>query len=171
MAPHLFPPETTDLIIDYLHADKPSLFACGLTCRTWLASSRHHLFTKVKLGPTNIQSFSELLENPNNVAFVVSHLTVITFEWLNAKAKTHGEKTVLPRLPGLTAHLRMVKTLALSQISWEHCSPEILQNTLFNLGRVEALELTSITVRGLDEAVYILCAFPLLKTLSLDGIS
>lgn len=175
MVPYL-PPETIDSIIDYLHADKPSLFACGLTCRSWQASSRFHLFSNVKIGSQNIQSFSKLLENPsNNVALVVRHLTVVTFEYMgydNGQESSNkferGAVTVLQRLPDLTAHLHMVKSLTLARMSWAECSPEILQNALSNLGMVEALELDRVIVRGRDAAVGVICAFPLLKTLSLN---
>jgi hypothetical protein len=120
----------------------------------------------VKLDLRDIQSFSELLDNPsNNVAAVVRHLT---FEWASFIPESE-QRAVLKRFSDLTAHLRMVKFLRLSQMSWAACSPAILQNTLSNLGMVEVLELNSVTVWGLDQAVGIICAFPLLKALSLDG--
>lgn len=43
--------------IDHLHADKPSLFACSLTAKQWLPSTRYHIFSQVHLRPTNIKSF------------------------------------------------------------------------------------------------------------------
>jgi len=45
-----------------------------------------------------------------------------------------------------------------------------LRDTLSNLGGVDALELDTVIVRGLAEAVEILCAFPLLKSISLDSL-
>lgn len=41
------PPELVDMVIDYLYHDKPALSACTLVSRTWLATSRMHLFNQV----------------------------------------------------------------------------------------------------------------------------
>ncbi|OCH90080.1 hypothetical protein OBBRIDRAFT_826136 [Obba rivulosa] len=56
------PPELTDRIIDFLHGDAPSLRVCCLTCRSWLPSSRFHLFYSVKLDAAcKYQAFDQLL--------------------------------------------------------------------------------------------------------------
>ena len=160
------------MIIDHLHSDKSSLFACSLTGRAWLASSRYHLFSNTTLRPHDIESFSELLRDPcNNIALVVQHLTAIGFDWRHypLESAESASTTILHTLPGVTAHLPMVKFLALFRINLTLCSPEILQSTLSNLSGIEALELELVEVRGLDEAVELLCAFPLLKTLSLES--
>lgn len=168
MVPFLFP-EIIDVIVDNLHTDKSSLRACGLTARTWLPSSRYHLFAKVTLRPSNILSFTKLLEYPlNNIAPMVRHLAV---ELETDKENTIlGASLVLPLLPSITAHLRMIKSLSLARIDWSQCSPEILQNTLSNLGVVETLELNRVAVRGPEGAVDLLCAFPLLKGISIDHL-
>jgi len=168
MVPFLFP-EITDVIVDNLHTDKSSLRACGLTARTWLPSSRYHLFARVTLRPSNILSFTKLLEYPlNNIAPVVRHLAV---ELDTDKKTILGASLVLPLLPSITAHLRMIKSLSLARIDWSQCSPEILQNTLSNLGGVETLELNRVTVRGPEGAVDLLCAFPLLKGISINSLN
>ncbi|KDQ59761.1 hypothetical protein JAAARDRAFT_205736 [Jaapia argillacea MUCL 33604] len=43
------PGEITDIIIDHLHNDHPTLRSCSLTCRDWVASSRSHLFRVITL--------------------------------------------------------------------------------------------------------------------------
>jgi hypothetical protein len=169
MVPFLFP-EITDVIVDNLHTDRSSLRACGLTARTWLPSSRYHLFARVTLRPSNILSFTKLLEYPlNNIAPVVRHLAVELETDENNIIL--GASLVLPLLPSITAHLRLIRSLSLAQIDWSQCSPEILQNTLSNLGGVEALELNRVAVRGPEGAVDLLCAFPLLKGISIDDLS
>lgn len=159
-----FPSETTDSIIDHLYYDKQSLFACSLTCRTWLPSSRYHLFSKVILHPKNIESFSEILENPsNNVALVVQHLTIGS----SSNCQPDGSTKFMETLSELTAHLQMVKSLVLCGLNLDGHSHEILRQTLSNLCKVETLELAGVVVCGLKEAVDVTCAFPLLKTLSM----
>lgn len=43
------PPELIDLIIDYLHEDKPALHNFALVSRRWLRSTRYHLFHHVRV--------------------------------------------------------------------------------------------------------------------------
>ncbi|KIJ46367.1 hypothetical protein M422DRAFT_249959 [Sphaerobolus stellatus SS14] len=45
-----FPPELFEVIIDFLHNDIPSLYACGLACWQWNTFSRVHLFATMDLG-------------------------------------------------------------------------------------------------------------------------
>lgn len=159
--------EITDSIIDHLHPDKQSLSACGLTCRTWLRSSRYHLFSRVTLRTDNILSFYKLLECPlNNITPMVRHLTITTFPEIST-----SEEGVMQILPSLVARLRMVTSLSLHGMTWPLRSHEVLRATLSNLGNVEALELRFVAVYGIHEAVDVLCAFPLLKSISLLNFS
>ncbi|KAJ7146644.1 hypothetical protein C8R44DRAFT_757924 [Mycena epipterygia] len=57
------PVELQDLIIDHVHEQKQTLSTCGLVCKTWLRSSRHHLFGSVTLCDYNWEEFL-LLESP-----------------------------------------------------------------------------------------------------------
>ncbi|OCH90111.1 hypothetical protein OBBRIDRAFT_628100 [Obba rivulosa] len=43
------PPELADRIIDFLHDDPASLRTCSLTCRSWVHSSRYHIFHFIEL--------------------------------------------------------------------------------------------------------------------------
>jgi len=48
MLPQL-PPELTDRIIDFLWDDPAALHSCSLTARSWLSSSRFHLFSTLRI--------------------------------------------------------------------------------------------------------------------------
>lgn len=172
MVPRLFP-ETTDIIIDFLHEDKEALSSCGLTCRAWLASSRYHLFSDVTVYPANGQSFIELLISPlNNISHIVRHLTC-ALEQKDAQADVHarGELSteVLMMIPDITHLARAIKSLTLRHLDWSQYTPANLRLILSNLKNcLEALELTSVTIYGLDEAITVISAFPRLKSLSLN---
>lgn len=43
------PRELLDMVTDHLHGDQPSLRACSLVNKTWLPSSRYHLFYAIRL--------------------------------------------------------------------------------------------------------------------------
>lgn len=162
-------PELTDSIIDYLYADKNSLFACGLTCKTWLASSRYHLFSTVKLTSENLSSFNELVNYPsNNITFVVRHLAIEFGLFIFGSECREQMISDFPILLNITARLRMVKFLSLKWIDWRLCSPNILQDMLSNWGGVETLELHQVVFMNSEKAINFICGFPLLNSLSLD---
>ncbi|KAE9397746.1 hypothetical protein BT96DRAFT_822927, partial [Gymnopus androsaceus JB14] len=39
-----YSPELFDAIIDFLHNDTEALFRCSLVCRSWVPTTRYHLF-------------------------------------------------------------------------------------------------------------------------------
>jgi hypothetical protein len=58
------PPEIVDAIIDHCHTDRPTLASCSLVSRTWLTTSRFHLFEHPTLTSTNCDDFLALLDTP-----------------------------------------------------------------------------------------------------------
>lgn len=65
---HYLPPELIDMVIDFLHNDRPSLLACSLVCRSWLPESRVHLFHTV-----HVQTVRSALPS-ENVSFLIRKL-------------------------------------------------------------------------------------------------
>jgi len=43
------PQELLDAIIDHLHNDESSLYACSLVCSSWTSPSQYHLFSKIRI--------------------------------------------------------------------------------------------------------------------------
>ncbi|KIY62879.1 hypothetical protein CYLTODRAFT_360842, partial [Cylindrobasidium torrendii FP15055 ss-10] len=41
------PPEICDIIIDFLHDDKPTLAACSVVAPSWTSAARYHLWRAV----------------------------------------------------------------------------------------------------------------------------
>ncbi|KAI0685662.1 hypothetical protein C8T65DRAFT_165088, partial [Cerioporus squamosus] len=41
------PRELSDMVIDYLHGDKPCLKRCSLVCKSWTHRSQRHLFASI----------------------------------------------------------------------------------------------------------------------------
>ncbi|KDR76986.1 hypothetical protein GALMADRAFT_267206 [Galerina marginata CBS 339.88] len=64
----IVPQELVDAIIDHLHLDIQTLAACGLVCKSWVPSSRYHLFHvwEVNLWSRDnlFSDFTSLLEHP-----------------------------------------------------------------------------------------------------------
>ncbi|KAJ7661043.1 hypothetical protein B0H17DRAFT_1212399 [Mycena rosella] len=59
-----FPAELQDMIIDHMHREKQALGTCGLVCKSWLRSSRHHLFGSATLRNHDLDGFLQLLHSP-----------------------------------------------------------------------------------------------------------
>ncbi|KAI0791798.1 hypothetical protein C8Q75DRAFT_54910 [Abortiporus biennis] len=60
-----FPPEITDICIDYLWDDVPGLSACSLVCKMWHRASRYHLFSHLRIKieiPGDVSSFLKYLD-------------------------------------------------------------------------------------------------------------
>ncbi|KAM5540160.1 hypothetical protein V8D89_006300 [Ganoderma adspersum] len=76
--PRHFPPELTDIIIDFLHHDIQSLLACALVCRSWVRSSRVHLFRSCIISnPSRFGVIYHTLTTTTDVGIHVRHLTVV----------------------------------------------------------------------------------------------
>jgi hypothetical protein len=60
------PAELTDRIIDFLHSDKKTLATCALVCKSWIPSSRFHLFEKLHINHETTRTFMDLLQSNNS---------------------------------------------------------------------------------------------------------
>jgi hypothetical protein len=69
------PAELMDRIIDFLHSDKRTLSACSLVCKSWVPSSRYHLFRDLTI-PAKFELFE--LATDNDVIGVppISNVTI-----------------------------------------------------------------------------------------------
>jgi hypothetical protein len=57
------PAELTDRIIDFLHSDRQALATCALVCKSWIPSSRFHLFEKLHINHKTTRTFMGLLHS------------------------------------------------------------------------------------------------------------
>jgi hypothetical protein len=99
------------MIIDYLYYDKRALGRCGLVCKSWLPTSRFHLFSTIRLKPCNIDIALAIL--------CPSHSTVLSYV---RRVEIYGGEDMGPetcrslqQLPPLSA----VETLWLYYFRWD----------------------------------------------------
>ena len=59
------PNEIQDYILDFIHDSKPALSTCALVCKSWVATSRYHLFREITLDQGNADDVVERLKDPN----------------------------------------------------------------------------------------------------------
>ncbi|KAI0704637.1 hypothetical protein C8Q76DRAFT_752267 [Earliella scabrosa] len=131
------PQELSDIIIDHLHNDKPSLKNCSLVCKAWTDESQHHLFSRLVVGPrlvgTTVTDLVPFLSSTPAVAvhvkdLVVSNCNFVTLAHLremvislpNMSTFTLHKTRIVP-VPEVAWDLPCVKT-AMKTVSITHCT-------------------------------------------------
>ncbi|KAF8886534.1 hypothetical protein BD779DRAFT_615986 [Infundibulicybe gibba] len=103
------PTEIIDIILDHLHADRQTLRACSLVCKSWLPTVRHHFPPRITIRPRNVNEFSDLLSSPySTLATSIRRLAIQLqgddpssfFEPESPRAECWGSS---PSSPGYTA--------------------------------------------------------------------
>ena len=124
-----FPPELVDRTIDHLYDDKPSLRACALVSRSWLNTSRHHLFRTLLVRPRGQDTlagqeftvFRSFLRETPHVSFHIRELGLGTRRPYGrgvAQLCKHALSDILQRTPKLLK----LWLLAISIVDCdEHC--------------------------------------------------
>ncbi|THU77144.1 hypothetical protein K435DRAFT_703039, partial [Dendrothele bispora CBS 962.96] len=74
----MLPQELVDSIIDHLFDDPVSLKTCALVSKSWLPSTRHHIFHHIRLDPSQnpnpTKSLCRLLKTTPEIRPCVQHL-------------------------------------------------------------------------------------------------
>ncbi|KAL6307453.1 hypothetical protein BKA93DRAFT_727392 [Sparassis latifolia] len=161
------PAEIRDRIIDTLHADRPALRACSLTCHGWLPRARYHLFRSVTFDPVhNSNVFKALIESSPIVANYVRDVEIC------------GNGGMTTWWAGSTPSARMVRWPTLNHTPHPHRksdAPDVvewLDRTLplagTRLNRVISLRLSALAVSSIITQALVL-RFKRVRVLSVDG--
>ena len=115
--------ELTDMIVDHLWDDAPTLRACALVSRTWLDASQYHLFRAIHLvgvgsgSPRSLDAFLHFLERHPRVKGYVRVLDVTGHR--RYSPHHHAKSTCLrPRHITALATLPFLKQLVLTSVVW-----------------------------------------------------
>lgn len=160
MAQTQLPQELHDMIMDFAHPDKSTISQCGLVCRSWLPTSRFHLFYNLELvhryHSTSKKNFKilEPLLNPQlwpHPPMGLIHSFSIT---TRTGQRSEGEwvNTILSSMPDLPK----LKSLSLSLVRWQDVSPNALQRINSMLPQLHSLQIrcsSGITIADLRKLV------------------
>lgn len=160
-------PETVDTVIDFLHDNKAALAACGLTCKTWLPSSRFHLFSRIELAmksPARIRALTSLLsdQSHSHLKSIVRHLCLKSMSIDNASSA---------EIVKLTSCLPEITSLTLSISDLTDFSTHYFSVMFANLESVEGIELDRVLMLDLDQTLDLVYLFPSLKRLSVAMVN
>ena len=148
------PPELTDRIVDFLHDDQATLQCCSLTCRSWLATVRYHLYYAISLENIRLsRAFASLLNRAPSLGRYVREMNLAMSEELQRSDV----------LPSIVIHLGHVRRLALSGDIFK-VDKEIFER----FGPVQELALALSSCKISDVAALFL-AFPGISDLSIKN--
>lgn len=144
-----FPQELIDIIIDFLHDDKPSLYACSLVCHNWLETSRIHKFSSCIV--SNQQSLNEC-------PFSTPYLRKIRLTGYSHTLPFNSFKRIsLPALRFASADETTIPNM-LEQLS------------VFPIYNLEELRLFRCKFENAQHLVDFICSFPSLNSLFISQV-
>jgi hypothetical protein len=157
----ILPEDICEKIIGHpvLYNQTTTFVSCSLVCRSWVWSSRRHLFKGVLLSNRDrVQSFANLFISPH--CTIGSHIQ-------NVEVKSDA-MAVSEAIQAVATHVQACRRLSISPFSWTHF-PVSTRNTFVRLGAVNDLELSEVQCGSPHELVAIIRCFPQLLKLTLKN--
>ena len=154
------------MIVDYLYDDKPSLRRCGLVCRSWLPSSRFHLFSTLRLiVGTDI---SVLCALGSSIPPYVRNLDVNIRNsgWRPDPIGTPWFSETLLKLPRMPA----IQGLSLTNVAWDLVTLEAKERLFTLTSGLKSLSLDCMRFGTLGQAIECIASAPLLERLQMGNI-
>lgn len=156
------PPELLDLIADHLHDEPATLKLCCVVSTSWVPRARRHLFAHIEFGGPGslIDSWMKAFPNPSNSP--AHHTHTLWFSDLTSiiAASTYARAWV-------NSFHRVVKSEVKTHWPESFCISLAQFNGFLPSLRSLRLSRTSIP---LSEALDLICSFPLLEDVRLDGV-
>ncbi|KAF9048045.1 hypothetical protein BDZ89DRAFT_1154863 [Hymenopellis radicata] len=160
------PPELCDMIIDFNHAARKTLARCSLVCRSWIPASRYHMWTAIRLTPTNLDTFLSLISS-NQSTFLPY---VKTFEIENAFKKIkyyHKFWNGWDSIASYLSDLPRLRSFTLSKVSWGLLDDmKWSSSVLYTFASVTNLGLSNVSFHDTPQLLAFLCNFPHLRHLT-----
>lgn len=160
------PPELSDHIIDYLHADARALSACSLTCRDWLPRVRFNRFSSLAVDAISCQGLLRLLVRTPDIGTVVRNLA-ISYRTYNRIGRSPATQWEAEALAALLSKLPDVVRLELDTIDVYASIAHALQG---RLPSVQALILTRVHVENAAVLCGLFLSFPRLQELHIADL-
>lgn len=170
--PPVLPPEILDIIISFLHDDKPALLSCAEVGRSLLCGSRSYICNSLTVVQENIESFLNVLEYADctflpftrklniglhsevsseiacsvELFYALRRFSVLEFLIINVNGLAWD--ALMSSLPARQAHLPLLKRLHIKEIAYSDLTflPIILPAMPF----LQVLTLESVTCRSVS---------------------
>ncbi|KAJ7161798.1 hypothetical protein C8R43DRAFT_947313 [Mycena crocata] len=159
-----FPPELQDAIIDHMHGDKSALGAFGLVNKSWLRSSRLHLFESVTLRDHNSQKFLQLARSPH-ATFVHSIDSISISRSRDDADLGVSFNELISQLPPFPA----LRCLRLSHIHWTGVSQTSVDSLAVLFANITQFDLHLVTFDTPHQLFALISRFCRLQRTSLNA--
>ncbi|KAK7694031.1 hypothetical protein QCA50_003607 [Cerrena zonata] len=169
----ILPPELIDETIDHLWDDHKALEACSLTSRSWVPSSRLHLFRTVRVrSAEDCIKLSALLQSSPIIAHCIRKLTIdAEYKGVDEDGTPSEDDSWVNEATGLLSKLRRVHTLALSRVKWTSLSYSTRNAFTSVFSTVKTLLLFEVQFHASGDVLRFLSRFPVLSELYFHGVS
>ena len=160
--------ELVDAIIDFLHEERSSLYACALVSKSCLSSARYHLFSDIVVDSKNFPSFLSLIESTSHIAPLVRGLAIIDMGYYQRSQRDFLAQNMSRVAPSL----RNVIRLKIALINWDFPTLNVLENSLVDAfeTKIRHLELQIYAFRSFKQAAGFICHFSNLQRLDLKSV-
>ncbi|KAG7442751.1 uncharacterized protein BT62DRAFT_372986 [Guyanagaster necrorhizus] len=154
------PQELTDMIIGELKGNPSSLFACSLTCRSFLSPSRRQIFSAVGFdNADHIRRFYVICTESPEISSCVNYLFLQNFSHWSVTADEH--------LTPIVKSLVNLESLSLLDVSFRDLSKEL--TTMLSSCPLQVLALWDLTVDDTQALCSFLRHCHQLHTMSISG--
>lgn len=155
---HAFPQELIDIIIDYLHDEKPSLHACSAVCHSWLPSARYHLFYAIDITCSllcNTERYHRLLASLEESPQLASYIQDLKVGYTSWCIGSEGAENLLSTIFN---KLKNVRTLTLQRVYIPALPAHLKESlyALFALSTLRRLSLADFNVQTFSELTTLL---------------
>jgi hypothetical protein len=154
------PPEIFDIVIDHLHNDLDALKVCSLVCKSWLPSSRYHLFRSLVVKPSRAKLFGQVLRP--QLSTLPNHVFHLTIGQLGDSYFT-PQRNLIRLIPRLSS-MQSLKIHRVNHASFGEWST-------LRFEAVIDLDIVFVKLKTFSELLDLLAAFPSLQMLFLSEIS
>ncbi|KAJ7223490.1 hypothetical protein GGX14DRAFT_694409 [Mycena pura] len=152
------PPELEDLIIDHIRGDKKALASCGLISRSWLHTSRPHLFGSVTLRDRTDEDFLRLKAS-RHCTFIPS---IRTLSISRPDKDTFSGTNFTELIPKLAGFLSL-KCLRMFYVHWTDLSADSVTNFITVFHNITELEIKNTTLETPHHLIALLARLPRLE--------
>ncbi|KAJ6461110.1 hypothetical protein C8R45DRAFT_538614 [Mycena sanguinolenta] len=157
-----FPSELEDIAVDFCHGDNATLAACGLVCRSWLPTSRYHLFSSITLTAQNVRDFLDIVTLSPVVPSLVQDVE-LRFSGISLL-----DLEVVPILVRLTRTARLTLRPARDEVTLAVCTSS-LSRALPSLGLRHLKFDFKSRFESLQQVIACACLCPNLESLEVGG--
>ncbi|KAJ7755334.1 hypothetical protein DFH07DRAFT_491329 [Mycena maculata] len=159
-----FPPELVDITLDFLFDDVLTLIKCSQVCRTWVPTSRYHLWAMriahFGAGDTKTSRLVRLLSNPlSTLAPAVRRVCV------GSIAQQRDLMSLMKKISPCLQVLQASKSLYLRTITWKDIDEFSRVAFLSKFSSLTELVLSNIQFGVFDDMASVLASFPALQRL------